>query len=140
GLSAELNVDAYPDKTFKGRVTRIAPILDPDTRAAEAEVEFENPDLLLKPGMFARVTIQFNLHENVLLVPNEAIVKRESKQGVFVVGPDLKTARFVSIERGIMNSEVSEVTGLTPEQTVIVMGQHLLSDGDLITVNESSAP
>lgn len=140
GLSAQLNVDAYPDQTFEGRVTRIAPVLDPDTRTAEAEVEFDNSDLMLKPGMFARVTIQFNVHENVRLVSNEAIVRRESKHGVFVVNPDSKTVRFVSIEKGIFNSEVTEVTGVEPDQSVIVMGQHLLSDGDPITINQTSAP
>lgn len=134
GLTATLKVDAYPDRVFEGRVSRIAPILDPDTRAAEAEIVFDNPDLLLKPGMFARVRIQFGVRQGVTLIPTHAIVKREDGQGVLVPDQAKKTATFIAIEKGISNPEFSEVTGIEPGRPVIVMGQHLLNDGDPITV------
>ncbi len=137
GLKASLKVDAYPDQVFEGKVTRIAPILDPDTRAAETEIEFENPDLLLKPGMFARVQIQFGVRGDVMLVPTHAIVKRETQTGVFVPDKDNKTTSFIAVTQGISNPVLTEINSEQPFNRVIVMGQHLLSDGDSILINTS---
>ncbi len=136
GLTASLRVDAYPGRVFEGRVTRIAPILDPDTRTAEAEIEISNLDLVLKPGMFTRVTIHFGIHTGVVLIPSRAIVKRDKGQGVFVQDEDRAIARFVEITIGLSNDDFTEVTGISAGQEVIVMGQHLLNDGDQIALNE----
>ncbi len=137
GLKAILKVDAYPNQIFEGEVTRIAPILDPDTRTAETEIEFENSHLLLKPGMFARVRIQYGIRKNVMLAPSHAIVKRETQLGVFVPDANQTTTRFIPITKGISNPQLTEITSEQPCEQVIVMGQHLLSDGDSIVVNTS---
>lgn len=135
GLKATLRVDTYPERSFEGKVTRIAPILDINTRTAETEIEVVNEDLLLKPGMFTRVRILFGVHTGVVVIPSRAIVKRAGHQGVFVPSEDFKTARFVKIDLKLSNEEFTEVSGLEAGQTLIVMGQHLLNDGDGIVLN-----
>jgi RND family efflux transporter MFP subunit len=137
GLKASLKVDAYPDQVFEGQVTRIAPILDPDTRTAETEIEFDNANLLLKPGMFARVLIRYGVRHDVILVPTHAIVKREMQMGVFVPGADNKTTMFIAITKGISNPQLTEINSEQSFEQVIVMGQHLLSDGDSIVISKS---
>lgn len=139
GLKAFLSVDAYPGQTFEGQVARIAPILDPNTRTAETEIEIPNPDLLLKPGMFTRVRIHFGTHTNVVLVASRAIVKRDGKQGVFVPDASYKTAHFKETSLVLSNGDVTEVDGLEADTEVIIMGQHLLSDGDPILLNAPQA-
>lgn len=134
GLPASLTVDAYPGETFEGRVARIAPILDPDTRAAETEIEIGNPDGRLKPGMFTRVRIRFGVHENVVLIPARGLVKRDMTQGVFVPGED-GTARFVELQTGLANETSIEAEGVEAGLDIIVVGQHLLNDGDPIAPN-----
>ncbi len=140
GLKALLSVDAYPGRVFEGHVSRIAPVLDPDTRTAEAEIEVPNPDLSLKPGMFTRVRIHFGTHRNVTLIPARALVKRDLREGVFIPTQDGAKARFVEVGLGLYTSEVAEVTGIDPGQSIIIMGQHLLNDGDRIVLSPTPAP
>lgn len=132
GLKASLSVDAYPNRVFDGTVTRIAPVLDPNTRTAETEIEFQNPDLRLKPGMFARVHILFGVRDNAILIPNKAIVKRDRLTGVFVPDETRQTAKFIDLDLGLSNDQYTEVHGLEPDQEIIIMGQHLLNDNDPI--------
>lgn len=135
GLPAILTVDTYPDKEFEGRVSRIAPVLDPDTRTAETEIEVANPDLVLKPGMFTRVRIHFGTHRGVTLIPLRALVKRDAQQGVFVPVENNTQAMFIPVEVGLSSEKLVEVSGIQSGQQVIVMGQHLLTDGDNIVLN-----
>ncbi|MFH1743424.1 MAG: efflux RND transporter periplasmic adaptor subunit [bacterium] len=134
GLKALLSMDAYPGRTFEGIISRIAPVLDADTLTAETEIEIPNPDLLLKPRMYTRVRIHFGTHRGVTLVPSRVLVRRDTEQGIFVPSEDGTHARFVLVTPGISTSEVTEVTGVEPGQTIISMGQHLLNDGDTIVL------
>lgn len=136
GLQATLTVDAYPGQVFSGAVSRIAPVLDPDTRSAEVEIVASNDAKLLKPGMFTNVRICFGVHEDVTLIPSRALVKRDQREGVFVPTGDLTIARFIVVKTGLANTENVEVNGIEPGQAIVTMGQHLLTDGDAIVVNE----
>jgi RND family efflux transporter MFP subunit len=151
GQHAIVSTDAYPDKTFTGSIVRIAPLLKETSRQARVEIEIPNDDHLLKPGMFIRARIEFARHDDATLVPLAALVRRNGKQGVFVVEPasppsagrdtqprqmepnNLK-ARFVPVTVGIINGELAEV--LEPEISglVVTMGNHLLEDGSDITL------
>lgn len=140
GLEASLTVDAYPGRVFKGKVARIAPVLDQDTRSAEVEVEVPNLDQVLKPGMFTRVQINFGTHKNVALIPSRTLVKRDQREGVFVPGEDMKSAQFRVVETVLTSAATVEVIGIEPGQRIVTMGQHLLTDGDSIVESESLEP
>lgn len=137
GLIARINVDAYPGREFDGAIVRISPVIDPNTRTADAEIEIENKDILLKPGMFTRVYISFGTHENAALIANRTLVKRDSKTGVFVPADDRKTAVFHELTIGLVNEDYTEVFGIDAGKEIIVTGQHLLNDGDPILLQES---
>lgn len=133
---AIVSTDAYPDKTFSGSIVRIAPLLKESSRQARVEVEIQNPERLLKPGMFIRAQIEFTRHEDATLVPVSSLVRRNDEQGVFIAERDNLKARFVPVTLGIVNGELAEV--LEPELSgmVVTMGNHLLEDGSDIALSE----
>src|SRR5690606_11445252 len=67
GTPARVEVDAFPGEQFNGRVGRVAPVFDPQTRTAQMEIEVPNPDGRLKPGMYARVTMRVAEKPNALV-------------------------------------------------------------------------
>ena len=83
GLSAQISTDAFPGRFFSGQVIRIAPLLKEKSREAKVEILAPNPEKLLKPGMFVRVRIMFNQHDNATVVPKAALLKRNGMQGVY---------------------------------------------------------
>jgi multidrug efflux pump subunit AcrA (membrane-fusion protein) len=134
GQEAVIDTDAYPGKTFSGKIARIAPLLQETSRQARVEIEIPNPEQLLKPGMFIRAKIEFADHENVTLVPRSAVVRRNDEQGIFIIDKSSLKAKFVPVTIGIMNNEVAEI--LEPEISgfVATLGNHLLEDGSAVTL------
>jgi cobalt-zinc-cadmium efflux system membrane fusion protein len=85
GYDAEVNVIAYKDKTFTGKVDRIFSILDPQSRVMKVRVKIQNKDNLLKPEMFAQITIRYNDNTTRLpAIPSEAIIFDKNKNYVMV--------------------------------------------------------
>jgi RND family efflux transporter MFP subunit len=149
GTAARVEVDAYPDETFAGKLSRVAPVFDPATRTAEMEIEVPNPGYRLKPGMYARVSLTVDTKANALTVPRNALVAIDGRQGVFVAGADdgasappqgggnakMITAKFLPVETGIRDGERVEVTsGLHEGAQVITTGAGALKDGDRVLV------
>ncbi|MEX2661048.1 MAG: efflux RND transporter periplasmic adaptor subunit [Vicinamibacterales bacterium] len=149
GMPAMVEVDAFPGEPFEGRIGRIAPVFDPQTRTAEMEIEIPNRSYRLKPGMFARVELTIERRDNALTVPSNAVVDVGGKTGVFVVGagpapqpasnPPARgggqapamTARFQPVEVGIREGTQVEITsGITEGARVITTGATALKDGD----------
>ena len=145
GQDATVTTDAYPARTFRGVIRRIAPLLKESSRQARVEIEIANPNHLLKPGMFVRAQVEFAVHEGATLVPISALVKRGGKEGVFVVeGPDAADApqsgraRFVPVTIGIVSGELAEVVEPPISGMVVTLGNHLLEDGSPVTLPEAS--
>ena len=139
GLPASINTDAFPGQIFSGKVIRIAPLLMEKAREARVEIEIPNAQMLLKPGMFIRVQIEFELHENATVIPLAALVKRNGNQGVFVVDGQEKKARFVPVTLGIVSEAQAEILKPRLTGSVVTLGQHLLEDGsDIILPAEMS--
>jgi RND family efflux transporter MFP subunit len=131
GNVGQVEVDAYPGEEFKGRLARIAPVLDPSTRTAEMEIEIPNKDARLKPGMYARVRLTTSEKAGALVVPRTSIVEVEGKSGVFVAAEN--TARFKPVEIGIQQDDLIEVVnGVQEGEQVITTGSGALKDGDRI--------
>jgi RND family efflux transporter MFP subunit len=133
GSSAKVTVDALAGEEFAGRVVRISPILDPQTRTAPVEIELENAGEHLKAEMFARVDLNLATEREVLLVPRDALVYRNDRQGVFVV--DGETARFQPVATGLTEGDMVEIVdGVTEQEIVVSRGANLLQNGDRIQV------
>lgn len=122
GGPAIIWVDAYPSKIFQGRVSKISPVVDPSSRTAEVEISLPNPDLLLKPGMYAKVDLVVGSHENVLLVPKIAFLSGEESNKLFI-HRDGK-AYLISVDKGLEDANIVEVINPLQEgEEVIIAGQ-----------------
>ena len=139
GQEAVVTTDAYPARSFAGTIVRIAPLLRESSRQARVEVEAPNLEYLLKPGMFVRVQVEFARRENATLVPLPALVRRNGKEGVFIVDIGNRKARFVPVTTGIMDGELVEITGPQISGLVVTMGNHLLEDGSGIVLPKKDA-
>ena len=129
GTTAKVTVDALAGTEFLGRVVRISPILDPQTRTAPVEIELENAGEQLKAEMFSRVDLNLETRREALLVPRDALVYRNERQGVFVV--DAETARFQPVVTGLAEGDMIEIVeGVTEGDTVVSRGANLLQNGD----------
>lgn len=140
GLEAVISTDAFPGRTFTGKVIRIAPLLKEQSREARVEIEIPNPLTLLKPGMFVRVQIKFEQHENATVIPTAALVKRNGVQGVFLADLAEKKARFVPVTVGIISTGQAEVLDPPLSGAVVTLGHHLLEDGASIILPEQNPP
>jgi RND family efflux transporter MFP subunit len=143
GQQALVTTDAYPGRTFTGRIRRIAPLVKETSRQARIEIEVPNPDHRLKPGMFVRAQVEFATHPNATLVPFSAVVRRAGREGVFVVpAPTAASvpaqkgaavpARFVPVTIGIVNGETVEIVEPEVSGSVVTLGNHLLENGSRV--------
>ena len=130
GDNATVAVDALGEETT-GRVVRISPLLDPQTRSAEVEIEIANPAGRLKGEMFARVDMNLTLQREAIFVPREALVYRSAEPGVFVV--DAGVAQFQPVRIGVTQDDrIEAAEGLEPGQIIVTRGANLLQHGDRV--------
>ncbi len=127
GQESDLSVDAYPDKKFLGKVTKISPVVNLENRAARVGITVDNSEHLLKSGMFVRVSLVIEKHAKVPIILKEAIIGKEPDTYVYLVENNKAKLRKVSL--GIHDSYLYEVTeGLREGEMVVVMGQQRLYD------------
>jgi HlyD family secretion protein len=133
GSRALVQVDAYGEERFTGRIARIAPVLDPATRTATVEVEIPNPTGGLKAEMFARVTIDLASQRAAVLIPREALVYRGQQAGVYVMQDNRPV--FRTIETGLTRGDDVEVlANLQAGSTIVTRGATMLTEGDQIRI------
>ena len=143
GDELSLTLDAYPDQTFRGRVTKFAPALDAGSRTLQVEIDIPNTDMALKPGMFARVTLVLERHPQALVIPSEALLVNELGSFVFVVGAaqdGAPTVRRVSVRTGLEDGgQVEILGGLGPKDQVVRTGKELVHDGGGVRIASEAA-
>jgi len=128
GQRIALEVDAFPGQAFAGEVYAIDPLIDESGRSILLRAKLPNPDNVLRPGLFARVTLVLNEREGAIQVPEQALVPQGQDQYVFRV-VDGKAA-FTKITVGIRREGMVEVLdGLGPEDEVVTAGQLKIRDG-----------
>ena len=137
GEATTIQLDAYPGRAFTGRIRRVFPAGDPQTRLVPVEVEL-GPEAraVARPGFLARVTFALGARENVLLVPASAIVSGTGgTSAVFVVANGVATRR--TVETGLTSEgQVEIVAGLAAGDTIVITGANSLRDGmDVRVVN-----
>jgi membrane fusion protein (multidrug efflux system) len=128
GQRIELGVDAFPGEAFTGEVYAIDPLIDESGRSILLRARLPNPEHVLRPGLFARVTLVLNEREGAIQVPEQALVPQGQDQFVFKV-EDGKAA-LTKVVTGIRREGMVEITdGLGPEDEVVTAGQLKLRDG-----------
>jgi HlyD family secretion protein len=133
GRPLELHVDAYPDRTFSGNVTRISPAVNTSTRAFAFEALVPNPDALLKPGTFARVHVESDKVDPVLTLPYSALQYRYGVNRVFVVQGDRLAMRELKVGDR-MGERIEIVSGVKEGERVAVTDVDALNDGDRVSL------
>jgi membrane fusion protein (multidrug efflux system) len=137
GQRAELAVDAHPDRRFEGHVSFVSPQVDEQTRSFLVKVAVENPDGLLAPGAFAKVTILVGKRTGRPAVPEEGLVATRQGYVVFVVKDG--AARKRPVEVGLRRTGRAEITGgLDVGETVVRAGHMELSDGDRVRIQDGT--
>ena len=129
GMPVTMTLDAFPGETFNATIARIYPSVDPTTRTFIAEVQVENPEERIFPGMFARVTLNHGT-ENRVTVPDRAVVKQTGSGNKYVYVYHNGTVSYNRVEVGQRIGDTYEVlSGVADGDTVIVAGQSRLADG-----------
>lgn len=136
GQEVLVSVEAFKDRTFKGKLSRISPALDTQTRTLEVEAEVPNADGVLKPGFFARGIVLTQKEKGVPFVPEEALYSFVGINKVFVINGD--TAEELSVTRGMKEGQMIEIIGasLKSGDTVAASNLQNLYDGAKITVQD----
>lgn len=134
GMEAEVRVDSFPGRTFKGVVYLINPTLDPGTRTAEVEIHIPNRNLTLRSGMFAHVRLFLGQRE-ALVIPRDALINLPGTGNYYVFLAWFGYARQTNVTIGISQGNYVEVLkGLKPREPVIIKGQGRLRDGSPVVV------
>ena len=127
GQEAEVSLSYLPDRKFRGRVTYIYPTVDEKTRTARVRMEFHNPGLFLKPGMFATVELNAEIEPSALLVPDSAVLRSGEKNTVFVaLGDGHFEPREVTLGPRAENNTYEVLSGLKEGERVVTSGQFML--------------
>jgi RND family efflux transporter MFP subunit len=135
GDVVSITVDALPGRSFTGKVNRLYPTINAATHTFNAEVIVQNADRALRPGMFARVTVNFGTNHRIVL-PDRCIVKQEGtgQRFVYLLNPD-DTVSYVPVTVGRhIGSEYEIVDGVEEGATVVSKGQATLKDGVKVVV------
>jgi membrane fusion protein, heavy metal efflux system len=121
GDTAEITLNAYPDRPFRGKVSNIGAVLDPGIRSAKVRIEVQNPGIL-RLGMFAKATFRGQVTEMHTLVPASAVLRMHDRDFVFVPAPDKKFQRVEVVGGDVLpeNTYLQEIrSGLKPGQQVV---------------------
>lgn len=128
GQGAELSLDAYPGEQYAASVLRISPRVDAESGTVKVTLAVADQTGSLRPGMFARARIVYEIRENTLLVPAAAVLAEDAESSVFVVEDGIAKRR--PITTGLESGERIEViSGLEGSEQVIVVGHSALRDG-----------
>lgn len=148
GQRAYVYVNAYPERRFEGQISKVYPTVNPLVRTVTAELIIPNPEMLLKPGMYAKVEVIINSHHNVLVVPRYAVLEKTSLEylGGEISNSRVKVNRYVYVVRDSLalmrevttgiedDSRIEILSGLQKGENIVTLGQHNLSDSALVTI------
>ena len=135
GDTVSITADALPGKEFSGTVNRLYPTMDPATHTFNVEVTVPNPRRALRPGMYARVTVNFGSTFNIVL-PDTAVLKMQGAgtRSVFVVVPEGKAERRVVTLGRHFDGKYEILSGLEEGEQVVVKGNSALKAGQAVQI------
>jgi RND family efflux transporter MFP subunit len=134
GLTAELHLPQYPEKTFKAAVATTSSAINTSARTLLVELHADNPDGLLQPGAYAQVDFELPSNPNVVQVPTSALIFREHGMEVATIGAgDKIELKPITLGRNL-GTEVEVVKGLTLSDRVVNSPPDSLADGDTVRI------
>jgi RND family efflux transporter MFP subunit len=134
GMDVTVRLDVYGDESFPGKVHLVYPTVDPSTRTFAVEIRINNNDERVRPGMFARVTMDFGTLQHVV-VPDQAVVKQAGSGDRYVYVYKNGAVSYNKVELGRrMNDKYEVVSGIEDNDRVVVTGQNRLTNGMQVEV------
>jgi len=136
GDPVEVKIEAFPESMFSGAVDKVGIKADPGTNTFEVKILVDNPDMILKAGLTARVFITTRVVHNAVMIPQSSVLYREARKEVFVID-DKKQAAPMEVKLGQMEgSSVRVIKGLAPGDKLVVSGGQYLKPGDRVTISD----
>lgn len=133
GQQAKLQLSAYPDHEVSAIVSRIAPVIDANSGTFKVILKVDNHAGQFKPGMFAQVALTFDTHQNVLTVPQKAVISLDNQNKLFVIRDN--KAVGVDVKVGYQQGNRMEISGDIKEgELIVTTGQHNLKDQATVEV------
>ena len=133
GQKVNLSIDARSGENFTGRVDRVSPVIDRSTGTAKVTVLVNDNTGLLKPGMFARVSIIHSVNQNTLIIPRQAIMSEDGRVSAYVIQDSIAVRKRITT--GFSNGNYIEVLdGVAEGEQVVTVGQASLRDTSRIEV------
>ncbi|MBN1902571.1 efflux RND transporter periplasmic adaptor subunit [Candidatus Sumerlaeota bacterium] len=125
--------DALPGEEIKGKIFQIGVEADSVTRTVNLETRIPNPEAKLKPGMFVRMMVDIETHENVMIIPDAALVIRDGKPMAYAVRDS--HVNILPLQLGLSEGDVHEaLEGVQPGDKVVMRGQQLLKEGQQVEI------
>lgn len=131
GMSVYVTLDAYGEEVFKGKISRIYPIIDQATHTFQVEVSIPNSNERVRPGMFARVTLPYGKNNSVV-IPDIAVQKLlgSGDRYVYIYNPNDETVRYSKVELGRrLDNEFEVLSGVNSGDIVVTKGHMGISNG-----------
>lgn len=133
GQEAQVFNNQQSKNAIHAKVLRISPIVDPQSGTFKVTLAVPNQDASLKAGMFTRVELKYDTHENVITVPYSALINQDNRQALYVIDGTNANRREVQI--GYREGDSVEiVSGINPGEQVVTRGQQNLKDQSLVEV------
>jgi membrane fusion protein (multidrug efflux system) len=133
GLTVKLTNYTIPEDTIVGNISQLSPAIDADTRTFKGTISINNPQLLIRPGMFVKADIITNHKDSVIVIPKSIILSRQRGKTVFIIDRGVAAERV--IETGMENLTDVEVTkGLVKNERVVTSGFETLSNRSKVKI------
>lgn len=134
--AVSIEMDAYPGEVFTGKISLVYPAIDAATHTFPVEIKVANADRKLRPGMFARATLNLGTEQHVV-VPDIAIVKRAGSGDRFVYVYEDGKVSYNKVELGQrMGDRYELLSGVPDNASIVIAGQNKLSDGIEVEVRK----
>ena len=134
GMPVKIGFDVFGDQSFQGKVNLIYPTIDQNTRTFAVEIKVNNNNNKIRPGMFARVTLEFGKVKHVV-VPDLSIIKQTGSGAKFVFIYNNGKVEYKEVEIGRrVDSDYEVISGVTAGEQIVVAGQSKLVDGTVVNV------
>jgi RND family efflux transporter MFP subunit len=132
----EIKIEAFPGNSVKGHVDRVGIKADPNTNTFDVEILVENPDIILKAGLTARVSITTEVIPEAIMISQSSVLYREAKKEVFIVD-DTNKAVAREVKLGQIEASLVRIReGLVPGDRLVVTGGQYLKPGSKVIVTE----
>ncbi len=131
---AEINLAAYPDEKFIGKVYYVGSASDPINKKFPVKIKLENEDGKIKPGMIAKVNIITARQENVLVIPKTAVFMDGNVEKVYLIDDDSKIKIITVKTESLDDNKLNVVEGLVENDEVVINGNYELEKGEEVMV------